>query len=72
VKTTGGSKSVGSLKGKVSIHFLCDTFLLSRFDRKSKAIEPIEPAKGSKKSDESKGAKSKTEKVNPTTVSAFE
>jgi hypothetical protein len=39
--------------------------------RKSKAIEPAEPVKGSKKSDEAKGAKSKKEKANPTTVSAF-
>jgi hypothetical protein len=40
--------------------------------RKSKAIEPVEPAKGSKKLDKSKEVKSNKEKVNPTTVSAFE
>jgi hypothetical protein len=40
--------------------------------RKSKAIEPAQPAKGSKKSDELKEVKSKMEKVNLMTVSAFE
>jgi hypothetical protein len=71
VKTMGGLKSVGSLKGKVSIHFLCDTFLLSQFVGKSKAIEPAETAKGSMKSDEAKEVKSKKEKANPMMVSAF-
>jgi hypothetical protein len=67
----GGSKSVGSLKGKVSIHFFMRYFPTKSICRKSKAIKSAETAKGSKKSDEAKEAKSKKEKAIPMTVSVL-